>query len=138
QREYIEDRRAKVKIFDARRAIDAALKSMLEEVKALEANKDPANGDYIGARTAANLVKKAVDDNRAFGKQDKAFETYLGTTEAAIAKANKQIDDKEVAVGTDKRRAALEAVRGPLKEAVGKLNKQSQDDDFKGADKALA
>ncbi|MBL8955210.1 MAG: hypothetical protein JNK82_30830 [Myxococcaceae bacterium] len=139
QRDYVDQRRANVKIFDARRAIDTALKELAEASAKVKA-KDPVPGapEFAAVRDVAARVKKVADDSRQFGKQDAKFASYLGGADDQVAKALLQTDERETGLAVDKQRASLEEARAALKTAAGAIGKDATDDQFKEADKAMA
>lgn len=137
QREYVDQRRANVKIFDARRAIDAAMKPLDDSVAALQAkDKEPSPKDFENARAAAAAVKKLADESRPFGKQDAKFGAYLAQTDAAIARQLKAVDDRETLLAVDRQKVKLDAALKALDAATSPLAKGATDDQFQAGDKA--
>ena len=67
QREFVEQRRANIAIFDLRRKIDAAVVT-LEEKAAKVSAKDVAPDDLDAARAAAAAVKKLLGEGKAFNR----------------------------------------------------------------------
>lgn len=137
QREYVDQRRAKVKIFAQRRIIDAAILKLNEAAKKVEA-KEPSPADFDEARAAGKALKAAVDESRQFAPQDAAFATFLTQTDALIAKQQKAVDDRFVFLSADKHRALVEEARKTLAASMAALNKTSTDAQFKEADVAGA
>ncbi|MGC4118147.1 MAG: hypothetical protein QM765_27070 [Myxococcales bacterium] len=135
QREYIDQRRAKVHIFEKRRTIEAQAKSLADKVKALESVKEPGAA-FDDARAAIAALKKVVDVAREFTKQDDKFAAFIAETDAAIGRHEKAVDDRLVALSADKQRGLLEQDRKSLGSAVGALNKSSTDTQFEAAEKA--
>jgi hypothetical protein len=134
-RDYVEERRAKIKIFDAHRTIDAALKTMAE-TGSRTAMKEPSPKDFDDARAAADVVKKLLDESRSFGAKDPQFASYVSSTDAAIAKHLKAVDDRQVLLAVEKQRAVLTQARDALKSAMGSIQKGSTDDQFHAGDAA--
>src|SRR5689334_20183424 len=93
QRDFVEERRAKVYLFNHHRTIDAAVAAMNERVAATE-RKEAAPKDFDAARAAVADVKKAMEPARQFAKQDAAFARYLTETDAAVARQEKAIEDR--------------------------------------------
>lgn len=137
QREYVDGRRAKVHIFNHRRTIDAALATLKEAAKKVEA-KEPAQADFDAARAAADALKKTADDGRQFASQDAAFASYLADIDATVTKQKKAFDDRWVALSADKHRALVEEARKNLASSLGALGKGGTDEQFKAADEALS
>jgi len=139
QRDYVDQRRANVKIFDARRAIDAEAKTLADAAARLKA-KDPipTPAEFAAVRDAAAKVKKLADDSRQFGAQDAKFAAYVKQTDAAVAQALLLADERETTIAVDKQKAALDAARAALKTAAGAVGKDATDDQFKEVDTATA
>jgi hypothetical protein len=135
QRTWVEERRAKVVIFDAHRAIDAALATVNDGVRRLEA-KDAAPKDFDDARAAIDALKKVMEPARSFGKQDAAFAKYLGDTDATVAQKEKAIDERALAQLVEKQRPQLEESRQALAAAMAAIAKGGTDAQFEEADKA--
>lgn len=137
QREYVDQRRAKVHIFKQRRVIDAAVATLNERAKAV-AEKEPSQSDFENARAAVKALKAAVDESRQFAPQDATFASYLTQTDATLTRQQKAIDDRFVLLQADKHRALVEEARRDLSAAMGALGKTSTDEQFKTADTATA
>ncbi len=139
QRDYVDQRRANVKIFDARRAIDAVAKELTDATAKLKAKEPvPAPADFAAARDVAAKVKKIADDARPFGAQDAKFAAYLRDTDASVAKTLALADERETAIAVEKQRASLEEARAALKTAASAIGKDATDEQFKEGDKAAA
>lgn len=137
QREFVEQRRANVKIHDARRALDLALKALTEASANLQA-KEPGASEVAAARTAVDAVKKLAEGARPFAKQDPKFAAYLATTDATVERQLKAIDDRETSLAVEKQRAPVEDGRAALKAAVGAIGADATDEQFKAGDLAMA
>ena len=135
QRESIEDRRAKVHIYDHRRTIDKALTDLSDHVHGLEA-KEPGEKDFDDARAAAAALKKAVDEARQFTKQDEKFASYIVQTDATRARQEKAIDDRWTALSAGKHRALVKESRQALTAAQAALTKGATDAQFDEAQRA--
>lgn len=137
-REFVDERRGKVKIHEQRRVIDAALADFKEKAKQVDA-KEPASKDFDDARASARALRKALADGRPYQGQDQKFAAYLNETDASLSKQEKAIDDRWVLLEADKHRAKVDAARKTLTAAMAPLGtKDSTDEHFKAADKALA
>jgi hypothetical protein len=137
QREYVDQRRGKVKIFAQRRIIDAAISKLTDAAKRLEAN-EPKPTDFEEARAAGKALQAALDESRPFAPQDPGFATYLAQTDATLGKQQKAIDDRFVFLSADKHRALVEEARKLLAASLAALNTTSTDAQFKEADVASA
>ena len=137
KRTYVEERRAKIKLFDARRAIELALPPMAEKGKKLEA-KDPDPKDFDDARAAIVEVRKVVDGARALGKEDPRFAAFVAETDANLARREKAIDDRATALSVGNQRPLLEESRKALTAAIAALGKGATDAQFSDADKAVS
>jgi hypothetical protein len=136
-REYVDERRGKVKVHEQRRLVDAALATLRERAKRVE-DKDPAAKDFDAARAAAKELRKALADSKPFAGQDAKFAAYLKDTEATLDKTEKAIDDRWVLLSADKHKAQVEDARKALTAALGALGKGATDAQFKEADEAIA
>src|SRR5262249_44584578 len=134
---YVDQRRANIKIHEARRAIDAANKALAERLPKID-GKEPSDSDFSDAQGALDTLKKQVDASRDFGKQDPKFAAYIGETDGKTAKAQKTIDDKKTQLAVEHARSALSSARDALKGALADLAKGASDTQFHAADKALA
>ncbi|MBI5543078.1 MAG: hypothetical protein HY901_04270, partial [Deltaproteobacteria bacterium] len=137
QREFVQERRAKVHIHEGRRTLEAAA-ATLSEKAARVAGKDPGEKDFADARAAAAALRKALDTAREFVGQDEKFGRFVADTEAAFSKTEKALDERVTQLTVEKQRAALEESRRALASSVGALSKGSTDADFESADKASA
>lgn len=135
QREYVDSRRANIKIHEARRTIDASLKTLSESMSKVE-DKSPELSTFSEAESAAAAVKKLLDPAREFTKQDPKFASYVAETDATVARALKTIDERRTLLGADKQRALVTEGRQSLKGALERLGPNPGDDDFKAVDKA--
>jgi len=135
QREHIEQRRAKVHIFEKRRAIEAQAAALASRIKGLQKVNEPGK-DFDDARAAIEELKKALEAAREFTKQDDKFAAFVAETDAAVARHEKAVDDRLVALSAQKQRGLLERDRKALASAVGALNKSATDAQFESAEKA--
>lgn len=135
QRTYVDGRRAKVMIFDHRRAIDLALTNLGEAARRLE-GKDAGPKDFEATRAAVEALKKALEVARPFGKQDQPFATYLADTDGKVARQEKAIDDRAAALLVEKQRPLLEESRKALTAAMAAMGKDASDAQFEAADHA--
>lgn len=135
QREYVDQRRAKVHIFNQRRVIDEALVMMKDRARAIDA-KEPGEKDFDDARAATAAVKKAVDEARQFTSQDQKFAAFITDTDAAIARQSKAINERWALLSGDKHRAVVEDSRQALATAMTPLGPSATDAQFEAADKA--
>lgn len=135
KRDLVDQRRAKVFIFDRRRAIDAALATLKDTAKAVEA-KEPSAKDFEDVRTAAAAVKQAVNASREFAPQDKGFASFLAETDAFVAKTEKAAGDKWAQVEGAKHRARVEEARAAFTKAMGPISEKATDEQFAAADTA--
>ncbi len=136
QKEYVDQRRARVHIFNQRRVIDAALAKMNEAAKKVQ-DKEPSTEDFDAARASVKEVKAALDPARQFIPQDQGFATFVTQTDALLAKTGKAIDDRFVLLQADAHRAKVDAARKEMTTAMGALNKNSTDPQFATADAAV-
>lgn len=138
RREFVDDRRGKVKVHEHRRLLDAAISAFKDSAKRVD-DKEPTPQDFDGAREAAKALRKALAEAKPFSTQDSKFASYLADTEASLTKQEKAIDDRWVLLTADKHRAQVEAARKDLASAMAPLAaKGASDDQFKAADVALA
>jgi hypothetical protein len=137
QREYVEERRAKVHIHDFRRRIDGALTALNERMAKLP-EKDPAPKSMDEARTAVDALKKLTEEGRPLTGQDPKFATYLTEVDAAIARHQKTLDERWLQQSAQKQRGLLSASRNALATALAELDKAWSDEKFGAADKAAA
>jgi len=137
QREYVEERRAKVHIHDFRRRIDGALAALNERMAKL-AEKDPAPKSMDEARAAVEALKKLTAEGRPLTSQDPKFATYLTEVDAAIARHEKTLDERWLQQSAQKQRGLLAESRKALATALAELDKAWSDEKFGAADKAAA
>ncbi len=137
QRDYVEQRNAKVHIFDKRRIIDGAVAVLKERTLRLE-SRNPSAAEFEEARAAATALRKAVDEARDLTKQDEKFASYLAEVDAAAARQEKAIDDRATSQQVDKQRGSIEESRRALAKAMGSLGKGASDAQFESADRAAA
>jgi hypothetical protein len=137
QREYVEDRRAKIHIHDFRRRIDGAMAAMNERM-AKVAGKDPSPKEMDEARAAVAALKKLAEESRPLTKQDPKFAAYLTEVDAAAARHEKTIDDRWLEQSAQKQRGLLDESRKALSTALAELGKAWSDERFGAADKASA
>jgi hypothetical protein len=104
QRDFVGQRRAKVHIFAHRRTIDDALKKADAAVRPVAQDKEPSSQAFDDARAALKELKAAADPARQFASQDQGFATYLSQVDATLAKHQKTIDDRFVALSADSHR----------------------------------
>ncbi|HVE85413.1 MAG TPA: hypothetical protein VND93_21315 [Myxococcales bacterium] len=136
QRDYVEERRAKVYLFNARRTIDAAIATLNDRMGALD-RKEAGPKDFEAARAAVADLKKALDPARQFAKDDAAFAKYLADTDATAARSEKTIEDRWTLRAVDAHRARVEANRQALSGALATLAKNNGDSQFEAADVAV-
>ncbi len=136
QREYVDQRRAKVHIFTHRREIDAAVAKLAELARKV-ADKEPSPQDFEDARAQVKELKAAVDASRPFAPQDAAFATYLAQTDATLARQRNAIDERWVFLSADKHRALVEESRQAFVAAMAALGKGATDAQFEAADAAV-
>lgn len=135
QREYVEERRAKVHIHDFRRRIDGAL-AALDARMAKLAEKDPAPKSMDEARAAVEALEKLAEEGRPLTGQDPKFATYLTEVDAAIARHEKTLDERWLQQSAQKQRGLLSESRNALATALAELDKAWSDEKFGAADKA--
>lgn len=137
QREYVDERRAKIHIFEFRRRIDSAMATLNERMTKV-AGKEPGPKEMDDARAAVADVKKLADESRSLTKQDPKFATYLTEVDATVARQEKAIDDRWLALSAQKQRGLLDERRKALSTALAELGKAWSDEKFGAADKAAA
>lgn len=137
QRTYVDQRRANVRIFDVRRAIDASLKTMAESATRADA-KDAAVKEFEEALAAIAATRKLVDDSRQFTKDDAGFAKYVAETDATLNKREKAVDERATGLLVAKQRGPLEESQKALAAAMAPLGKTASDAQFQEADKAIA
>jgi hypothetical protein len=136
-REFVDERRGKVKVHEHRRLLDAASAAFKERAKRIE-EKEPTPQDFDEARASAKELHKALAEARPFAAQDQKFAGYLQETEALLAKQEKAVDDRWVFLTADKHRAQVEAARKTLVTAMAPVGSGATDVQFKAADQAIA
>ena len=129
QREYVDDRRAKVKIFDERRKIDAAL-AALNAAAAKTEPKTAGPKDFEDAHTAMAALESELKAGQEFAKQDEKYAAYLKETEATLNKQQKAVDDRFAAIELDKHKVKVQQARDALNVAVAPLGKGGTDAQF--------
>lgn len=137
QREYVEDRRAKIHIHEFRRRIDGAI-AALNDRMAKVAGKAPGPKEMDDARAAVAAVKKLAEESRPLTKQDPKFATYLTEVDATVARHEKTIDDRWLEQSAQKQRGLLDESRKALSTALAELGKAWSDEKLGAADKAAA
>jgi hypothetical protein len=137
QREYVEDRRAKIHIHEFRRRIDGAM-ATLNDRMAKFAGKDSGPKEMDEARAAVAAVKKLAEESRPLTKQDPKFDAYLTELDATVARHEKTIDDRWLELSAQKQRGLLDESRKALSNALAELGKAWSDEKFGAADKAAA
>ena len=136
QREYVDERRAKVHIHEFRRRIDGSL-ATLNERMAKVAGKEPGPKEMDEARAAVAAVKKLAEESRSLTKQDSKFAAYLTEVDATVARHEKSIDDRWLELSAQKQRGLLDESRKALSTALAELAKAWSDERFGAADKAV-
>jgi hypothetical protein len=137
QREYVDERRAKIHIHEFRRRIDGAM-APLNDRMAKVAGKDAGPKEMDDARAAVAAVKKLAEESRSLTKQDPKFATYLAEVDATVARHEKTIDDRWLELSAQKQRGLLDQSRKALSTALAELGKAWSDARFETADKAAA
>lgn len=137
QREYVDDRRAKVKIFDERRKIDAAVAALDAAAKKTEP-KTAGPKDFEEAHAAAAALAQELKAGQEFAKQDAKYAAYLNETESNLNRTQKAVDDRWAAIELDKHKVKVQQARDALASAVTPLAKGGTDAQFDAAGKASA
>ncbi len=137
QREYVEDRRAKIHIYEFRRRIDDAM-AALNDRMAKVSGKDPGPKEMDDARAAVAAVKQLAAESRPLTKEDPKFDTYLTEVDATIARHEKTIDERWLEQSAQKQRGLLDESRKALSTALAELGKAWSDERFGATDKAAA
>lgn len=137
QREFVDDRRGKVKIHEARRELDATLATTRDKVAATE-GKDILPSTFDEAREAVKGLQKRLADAKQYTGQDAKFAAYVNELDATAQKQLKTIDERATAQLADGQRQKVEAAREALASSLKSLSKASPDEDFEATDKALA
>ncbi|MGA9520421.1 MAG: hypothetical protein WBV82_03095 [Myxococcaceae bacterium] len=135
RREYVDDRRAKIQLHDARRRLDAELSAMDDRVSRLEA-REPGQKGFDEARAAIGAVKKSADEARSLTRLDANFATWLAEVDTRVARQQNAVDDRWLQLSAEKQRGALEESRRALSAAMAALGKSWTDAQFQSADKA--
>ncbi|HZH02751.1 MAG TPA: hypothetical protein VEY30_03135, partial [Myxococcaceae bacterium] len=136
QREYVDARRANIKVHEARRAIDASLAALGESVKRLDA-KEPSPQDLDGARAAAQAVRKQATEAQPFAKHDPKFATYLSEVDATVGRHEQKVDDRWVQLSAAKHRAQVAETRKRLSASLAAASKEMSSEKFDAASKEL-
>ena len=136
-REYVEDRRAKVHIHEFRRRIDAAVVTLNERMGKV-AGKEPGPKEMDEARAAVAAVKKLAEESRPLTKQDPKFATYLTELDATVSRHEKAIDERWLALSAQKQRGLLDERRKALSTSLAELGKAWSDEKFGASDKAAS
>lgn len=136
QREYVEERRAKVHIHDFRRRIDSAL-TALNDRMAKVAGKDLDAKALDESRAEVESLRKLADEGRPLGSQDPKFAAYLTEVDATLARHGKSLDDRWLAQSAQKQRGLLDERRKALSTALAELAPAWSDEKFGLADKAV-
>lgn len=137
KRDSVDARRAKVHLFNHRRTIDAALATLKEKAKAVEA-KEPGAEAFEAVRAAVKAVRQAAAEGKPFAAQDPAFGSSLAEVEAQVARLEKATDEKWALLEGDKHRARVEEARGAFTQASSPLTARSSDPEFRAAESAAA
>jgi hypothetical protein len=135
-REYVDERRAKVHIHEFRRRIDAEL-AVLNERAAKVSGKDSGPKELDEARAAVAAVKKLADEGRSLMKQDAKFAAYITETDAVAARHEKTIDERWLQLSAQKQRGLLDDSRKALASSLAALGTAWSDEKFANADKAV-
>ncbi len=137
QRQYVEERRAKVHIHEFRRRIDGALATLNERMSKLS-EKDPGPKAMDDARAALEALKKLTAEGRPLTNQDPKFAAYLTEVDATLARHEKTLDDRWLQQSAQKQRGLLDESRKALSTALAELGKAWSDEKFAATDKAAA
>ncbi|WP_164017134.1 hypothetical protein [Pyxidicoccus trucidator] len=135
QRQYVEERRAKVHIHEFRRRIDGALATVNERMAKL-AEREPGPKAMDEARAAVEALKKLAEEGRPLTNQDPKFAAYLTEVDATVARHEKTIDERWLQQSAQKQRGLLDESRKALSTALAELGKAWSDEKFGAADKA--
>jgi hypothetical protein len=136
-REYVDERRAKIHIHEFRRRIDGAM-TTLNARMAKVVGKEPGPSEMDEARAGVAEVKKLAEESRSLTKQDPKFAAYLTEVDATLARHEKAIDERWLALSAQKQRGLLDESRKALSTALAELGKAWSDERFGAADKATA
>ncbi|MCP3162302.1 hypothetical protein [Myxococcus qinghaiensis] len=136
-REYVDERRAKVHIHEFRRRIDAALAPLNERMTKLGSG-DPGAKAVDDARAELEGLKKLTEEGRPLKNQDPKFAAYLTEVDATIARHEKTLDERWLQVSAQKQRGLLDERRKALSTALTEVNKAWSDEKFGATDKATA
>jgi hypothetical protein len=137
KREYVDERRAKIHIFEFRRRIDGALATLNDRMTKV-AGKDPGPKEMDDARAAVAAVKQMAEESRSLTKQDPKFAAYLTEVDATVARHQKTIDERWLELSAQKQRGLLDESRKALSTALAELGKAWSDEKFGATDKAAA
>ncbi|WP_163861597.1 hypothetical protein [Myxococcus eversor] len=136
-REYVDERRAKVHIHEFRRRIDGALAPLNERMAKLGGG-DPGAKAMDDARAELEALRKLTEEGRPLKAQDPKFATYLTEVDATIARHEKALDERWLQVSAQKQRGLLDERRKALSTALTEVNKAWSDEKFGATDKATA
>ncbi|MFY2559332.1 hypothetical protein ACN469_16995 [Corallococcus terminator] len=137
QREYVDERRAKVHIHEFRRRIDGALAPLNERMAKL-GQGDPGPKAMDEARASVDALKKLSEEGRPLKNQDPKFAAYLTEVDATIARHEKTLDERWLQLSAQKQRGLLDESRKSLATALAEVDKAWSDEKFGAADKATA
>ncbi|MBZ4401166.1 hypothetical protein [Myxococcus sp. AS-1-15] len=135
QREYVDERRAKVHIHEFRRRIDGALAPLNERMAKL-VKEDSGSKGMDEARAAVDGLKKLAEEGRPLKSQDPKFAQYLTEVDATIARHEKTLDERWLQQSAQKQRGLLDESRKSLANALAEVNKAWSDEKFSATDKA--
>lgn len=136
-REYVDERRAKVHIHEFRRRIDGALAPLNERMAKLGGG-DPGAKAMDDARAELEALRKLTEEGRPLKAQDPKFAAYLTEVDATIARHEKTLDERWLQVSAQKQRGLLDERRKALSTALAEVNKAWSDEKFGATDKATA
>ncbi|HYI00154.1 hypothetical protein [Hyalangium sp.] len=137
KREYVDERRAKIHIYEFRRRIDGAMATLNDRMTKV-AGKDPGPKEMDDARAAVAAVKQMAEESRSLTKQDPKFAAYLTEVDATVARHQKTIDERWLELSAQKQRGLLDESRKALSTALAELGKAWSDEKFGATDKAAA
>ncbi|QDE85704.1 hypothetical protein [Myxococcus xanthus] len=137
QREYVDERRAKVHIHEYRRRIDGALAPLNERMAKL-GQGDPGSKAMDEARAAVDALGKLAEEGRPLKSQDPKFSTYLTEVEATLARHRKTLDERWLQLSAQKQRGLLDESRKSLASSLAEVGKAWSDEKFAATDRAVA
>ncbi len=135
RREYVDDRRAKIQVHEARRKLDAELSLLDDRVARLKA-REAGQKDFDEARAAIGAVKKSVDAARSLTSLDANFGKWLAEVDTRVARQQSAVDDRWLQLSAEEQRGLLDESRRALSTAMAALGKGWTDTQFQSADKA--